>query len=107
MRRALAFSIHVAHVALMLIAALAGPGDRQRVTPQASPSVVTGGVPLWRRERVDTLMSSPTDVAPSCPMPVWRADMSVRYAILVVGVDPSSNPPAPRCANGCVRAAGR
>lgn len=91
MKRALAVSAHVAHVALLLIAALDDARDHQspahaRTGPVQPHDVATAGVINRARS---------ADGAPHCPMPVWRPDPAVRYAAMVIGVDPAAAGPRP------------
>jgi hypothetical protein len=72
MRRALVLSIHIAHVALLLITALDDARHR-RSAPQLPTPIV---------EFADA------SAVPDCPMPVWRPDPNVRYAAMVIRVDP-------------------
>ena len=103
MQRAVALSIHVAHLVLLVLAALAGIEERPLERPS---NPVQGG--LSGRPSV------PGDTAPSagairCPMPVSRADASVSYAMLVVRPGPPvAGLPAPTpCVNRQLRAVAR
>ena len=101
MQRAVALSIHVAHAALLVLTALAGGGERRPARPPSPPE----GASLWPGVRGDTASGS----AVRCPMPVWRADMNVSYAMLVVVPEPpDASIPAPTpCVNRQLRAVAR
>jgi hypothetical protein len=91
MRKTLGVWIHVAHGALLLIAALNDPRERPSTRVQADPLAPR---PLPRVDRnnedatADAVEVLPrAEVVPHCPMPVWRPDLNVRYAGMAIGVD--------------------
>ncbi|MFN2563680.1 MAG: hypothetical protein ABR499_01545 [Gemmatimonadaceae bacterium] len=112
MRKAPGLWFHLAHVALLVGATMLDdwrvrwptPLARHRVPTEqfVSPYESPGDVAA----RLQDPRTGSAEMAPLCPMPLWRANANVRYAILVVGVGAAGDGAAPRgasCVNPYVR----
>jgi hypothetical protein len=107
MRRAVGLCIHLAHVVLLLVAAL--DDSRARWSPRAWADRVTSNPRVTWRDRAHERTTDIVGV-PQCPMPVWQPDRRVSYAALVIDVDPHAdevNSPRGSCVNPYVRVAVR
>lgn len=107
MRQAIAFAIHLAHVALLLIALLNDWRARRPTRPDVHRAV---------RERLVVPQYSThdrieieADVArlPQCPMLLWQPDRSVSYAAVVISVDTPAQSVGRHGATPCINPYGR
>jgi hypothetical protein len=89
MRRAVGLCIHLAHVGLLLIAALGESRVRRSARMEIEPDLANEGL---------TAIAG----APQCSMPIWRPDPNVRYAALAIHVDPPAHDAATSRAAPCV-----
>ncbi len=111
MRQVLGVAIHLAHLALLLIAMLDDSRvrrptrlvDRLVLEPRAVPRY-----PWYPRyDRVVPDVAPEVAPAPRCPMPLWRPDPNVRYAVLVAQVGRPTGDFADQAGLACVNTYGR
>jgi hypothetical protein len=111
MRKAPGLWFHLAHLALLVGATML---DDWRARRSTLASYRLAPEPLFRPNelpedvvaRLRALRTRSGEMAPQCPMAIWRANANVRPAILVIGVGAESDGAAPRgtsCVNPYVR----
>jgi hypothetical protein len=85
MRQALGVLLHLAHVALLLIAVLDDSRVRRSTRPDLDRLARESSIAHYdpTRDQMEPDVAS----APRCPMPVWQPNPNVTYAAMVIGVD--------------------